>query len=211
MNRLDEIETKVAACQLAVFGVVHDDLPKGVGTLLLLGPKEPGFWDTVTATAEFTDGAPDPLDRWSTRVISGLAENLNATAYFPFGGQPYQPFIQWAQASGRAHVSPVGLMVHDVAGLMLSYRGALGFAEVIAAPAPPPGPCLTCQEKPCLAACPVDALSVDAYDVPACKADLERAGNDCVGRGWRVRRTCPVSQAHGRQEAQSAFHMRAFR
>lgn len=211
MPRLDEIETVVASSQLAVFGVVHDDLPDDAGTLVLLGPKEPGFWDAVNASPEFRDGAPDPLDRWSERVIGGLARQMNATAYFPFGGPPYRPFIQWARASGRAHISPVGLMVHDAAGLMLSYRGAFGFAEVIAAPPAPPNPCTTCREKPCLTACPVAALGTGSYDVPACKADLDRDGNDCMARGCRVRRTCPVSVAHGRQEAQSAFHMRAFR
>ncbi|WP_245306327.1 ferredoxin [Roseovarius aestuariivivens] len=208
---LDEIEARAAREHLAVFGVVGDDLPKGIATLVLLGPKEPGFWDMFTATPEYADGAPDPLDRWSARVIGRVARDLDASAYLPFGGPPYQPFIQWAQASGRAHVSPVGLLVHDTAGLMVSYRGALGFAHRIDAPAPPPSPCETCRETPCLGACPVDALGPDGYDVPACKADLDRPGNDCMTRGCRVRRLCPVSQSYGRQYSQSAFHMRAFR
>lgn len=211
MGRLAGIEAAAAARHLSVLGVVHDDLPDQLGTLVLLGPREPGFWEMFTHTPEYGDGAPDPLDRWSSRVIGGLAETMTATAFFPFGGPPYQPFIQWAQASGRAHVSPVGLLVHDTAGLMVSYRGALGFAERIDAPVPPPSPCTTCADTPCLGACPVDALTPEGYDVPACKADLDRAGNDCMAKGCRVRRRCPVSRAYGRAQAQSAFHMRAFR
>jgi len=197
--------------QLAVMGTVDRNLPDGIGTLVLLGPGEPGFWAAFTASTEYRDGRPDLLDRWSGRVIGELAETLGATPYFPFGGPPYQPFVRWALDSGRAHVSPVGLLVHDAAGLMVSYRGALGFAERIAAPAPPPNPCLTCTDRPCLSACPVDAFAGDSYDVAACKADLDRDGNDCMARGCAVRRACPVSQRHGRVEAQSAFHMRAFR
>ena len=68
--------------------------------------------------------------------------------------------------------------------------------------------CLGCFA--CTTACPVDALKPDAYDVPACKADLDRPGNDCRARGCAVRRACPVSQAHARAEAQSAFHMGYF-
>jgi hypothetical protein len=211
MSRLAEIERELANHGLANFGVVHAGLPDGTGSLILLGPAEPGFWDMFTRTPEYQDGAPDPLDRWSARVIGRLAKTLRAQALFPFGGPPYQPFIQWALDSGRAHVSPVGLLVHDAAGLMVSYRGALGFVDVIAAPSPPPLPCSTCTDKPCLAACPVDALGATGYDVPACKADLDRVGNDCMASGCRVRRSCPVSQSHGRAEAQSAFHMRAFR
>lgn len=209
--RLSDIETAAAGQQLGVMGVVQDDLPDGVASLVLLGPLEPGFWPAFTASPEYLDGAPDPLDRWSHRVITGLAEALNATPFFPFGGPPYQPFIAWAKTSGRAHSSPVGLLVHDTAGLMISYRGALGFADHIDAPAPPPSPCETCETRPCLTACPVDAFASGSYDVAACKADLDRPGNDCMTSGCAVRRACPVSRGHGRLEAQSAFHMRAFR
>ncbi|MGR3313773.1 hypothetical protein [Roseovarius indicus] len=209
--RLTDIETVTGAEHLAVMGVVQDDLPEGVATLVLLGPLEPGFWPAFTASPEYRDDTPHPLDRWSLRVITGMAERLGATPFFPFGGPPYQPFIAWAKASGRAHSSPVGLLVHDTAGLMISYRGALGFAERIEAPAPPPNPCETCQTRPCLTACPVDAFASGSYDVAACKTDLERPGNDCMTRGCAVRRACPVSRDYGRLEAQSSFHMRAFK
>ncbi|KZY29390.1 ferredoxin, partial [Roseovarius sp. HI0049] len=184
------IETAAAERQLSVMGVVQRGLPEGVASLVLLGPQEPGFWPAFTATPEYRDGAPDPLDRWSHRVITDMAETLSATPFFPFGGPPYQPFIAWAKASGRAHPSPVGLLVHDTAGLMISYRGALGFAHRIDAPAPPPSPCETCETRPCLTACPVDAFAGGSYDIAACKADLDRPANNCMARGCSVRRAC---------------------
>ncbi|MEO1140454.1 MAG: ferredoxin [Pseudomonadota bacterium] len=208
---LEEIEFAAQKEHLTVFGTVDEDTPDGVATLVLLGPREPGFWAMLTATPEFRDGRADPLDRWSARVIEDLAKSLIAKPFFPFGGPPYQPFIQWAQASGRAHLSPVGLLVHDVAGLMVSYRGALGFAEKIESPKTGPSPCLSCKKQPCKTACPVDAFGPNGYDVPKCKADLDRAENDCMSKGCAVRRVCPVSQTYARTEAQSAFHMRAFK
>lgn len=211
---LNEIEAAIRPHALSIFGALHPeprDVPDGIRTLLLLGPVEPGFWAHFTATPEYRDGAPDPMDRWSARVIGGIAQEMGLVALFPFGGPPYQPFIRWAQQSGRAHISPVGLLVHDVAGLMTSYRGALGLTERLDLPPTPESPCLTCATQPCRTACPVDALSADGYDVPACKADLDRSGNDCMARGCAVRRICPVSQSYGRSEAQSAFHMEAFK
>ena len=207
------VERAARAAGLDIFGGVtgRDSLPPDIATLILLGPSEPGFWPRFTASPEYADGLPDPLDRWSTRQIGALADTLGARAFFPFGGPPWQPFLQWALDSGRAHVSPVGLLVHDRAGLMVSYRGALGFAHALDLPDAPPKPCDTCATRPCLSACPVDALSPRGYDVEACKADLDRAGNDCLSRGCAVRRACPLSQSHGRLEAQSAFHMRAFK
>lgn len=199
---------------LSIFGMLHptpeDGLPETVQTIVLLGLDEPGFWAGFTASPEFNDGAEDPLDRWSERVITALAESLGAAPLFPFGGPPYQPFIRWARDSGRAHQSPVGLLVHDRAGLMVSYRGALAFEARMALPPTLPRPCDSCEGQPCRSACPVDALSGPSYDVAACKADLLRDGNDCLSRGCAVRRACPLSQSYGRVEAQSAFHMKAF-
>lgn len=205
-----DIALCASRAQLSVMGTVTQDLPDGIKTLFLLGPLEPGFWPVFSTSAEYRDGADDPMDRWSSRVIGSLAADLGGEAFFPFGPPPYQPFFTWAQLSGRAHPSPVGLLVHDDAGLMVSYRGAVGFSYAISTPKPGPNPCDICPDQPCLTACPVGALKGDFYDVPACKADLDRSENTCLSRGCAVRRACPVSQGYGRDEAQSAFHMKAF-
>ncbi|MEO3416723.1 ferredoxin [Roseovarius sp. CAU 1744] len=212
---LDAIAEDARAHSLGIYGALHptpDTAPEGIRTLVLLGPQEPGFWAHFIASTEYRDGAPDSLDRWSERVIGALADSLGLSAFYPFGGPPYQPFISWARQSGRAHVSPVGLLVHDIAGLMVSYRGALGLRERLVLPEPPPNPCLACKPQPCRNACPVAALKPGAaYDVQACKTDLDNPANDCMARGCATRRACPVSQSYGRVEAQSAFHMEAFR
>jgi len=210
---LAQIGDRAQHDKLACFGALHlatDELP-GFASLVLLGPAEPGFWTHVTGTPEFADGAADPLDRWSLRVIGALARDLGGRALFPFGGPPWHPFTDWARRSGRAWASPVGLLVHDTAGLMLSYRGALALPGRIALPGPGEPPCDACAEQPCRTACPVSALDAEGYNVPACKADLDRPGNDCMARGCAVRRACPVSRQYGRSEAQSAFHMGYFR
>lgn len=198
---------------LAFMGAV----PQGAETVLLLGPREPGFWAHFTAQPEYADGAPDPMDRWSKRAIGALAADWGGTALFPSDGPPYPPFLSWALETGRAFVSPVGMLVHAEAGLWISFRGAVRVSKEAAARLAPPGPaenpCKACIAKPCLSACPIGALSGDApYDVPACRAYLARPeGAECMGSGCAVRRACPVGQSHGRLPAQSAFHMKAFR
>jgi len=211
---LAEIEAEARRSQLDVFGAFHptpeDDLD-GLGTLILLGPLEPGFWPHVTATPEFADAAPDPLDRWSTRTIGALAQRFGGTPFFPFGGPPYHPFIAWAKRSGRAWSSEVGLLVHDHAGLMVSYRGAIGLTDRLELPEHGDRPCDTCDEKPCLNACPIEALTKAGYDIPVCKHYLsEKKGQNCLDAGCVVRRSCPVGQGYGRLQEQSAYHMRRF-
>jgi len=199
---------------LAVFGGFHpvaaDGCPEGTATMLLFCPAEPGFWPRMMAEPEMRDGAANPVDRWSTRVVGALAEALQGTALFPFGGPPYQPFIAWASRTGRAWPSPVGMLVHDRDGLMISIRGAVALPAHVNLPGPGPRPCDAC-DAPCRSACPVDALGPDGYDVAACHAFLDTAaGRDCMSLGCAARRACPVSAASGRLPEQSAYHMRQF-
>ena len=213
-----EIEARAAADQLTLLGGIacNDDacLPKGTRTLILLGPKETGYWAHVQTQQEWAEllatGAPDPVDRWSRRVIGRLACDLGAKALFPFGGPPWHPFYQWALRTGQVWDSPVRLLVHSDQGLMVSFRGALALKEALDLPAPPPRPCDSCA-KPCLTACPVDALSDAGYDIPVCHAFLDTVeGSDCMTKGCAVRRACPLSQSYARLPEQSAYHMRQF-
>ncbi len=185
-----------------------DGLPEGTGTVLMLSPDEPGFWPLFTASPEWGDGRADPIDRWSRRVVGGLAAAFGAEALYPFGGPPWHPFYAWALRTGRAFASPVTLLVHEARGLMISYRGALALPWAAPVPAPAASPCAACAGRPCLTACPPGALGATGYDVPACHRFLDAGNGDCMN-GCLVRRACPVGQGL-RSEAQSAFHMERF-
>lgn len=211
-----ELESAARARQLSVLGGFHprpdDDVPEGCATLILLGPDEPAFWPAFTQSAEWQDGAPDPVDRWSRRVVGDWARDIGATALYPFGGPPFLPFYRWALRTGRTHASPVHLLVHDTAGLFVSFRGALALRHRIDLPPLPPCPCDTCPDRPCETACLSGALTPAGYDVPHCKSFLDTpAGAPNMTRGCAVRRACPVSRGFGRLPAQSAYHMRQFK
>lgn len=201
---LAEITRTAQALHLTPLGGFHED---GT-TTILLGPHEPGFWGYVTERPEFRMGGDNPLDHWSLWAITALGHVFGAVPFLPFGGPPYHPFIEWALRSGEAWQSPVGLLVHKDAGLMVSYRGALRFDRHIALPEPAPNPCRSCTDRPCLAACPAGALGQDGYDVPMCKSHLDDGGT--CRNGCAVRLSCPISQRYPRDPEQTAFHMEAF-
>lgn len=181
------------------------------GARVLIG-TDAGWWPLFRASPEYHDGARDPVDRWSKRILGALADRIGARASFPSDGPPYAPFIAWALATGRFWQSPTGMMVHDRAGLMISIRGALDLAAALPDAETAANPCDTCTTRPCVTACPVGALgAVAPYDVPACKAYLGAPeGSACMTQGCAVRRACPVSRRFDRPDAQSAFHMKAF-
>lgn len=209
------IRATAAASHLDVFGAFHprpaDKAPSGTGTLLLLGPKEPDFWNHINSEPEFSDGSADPVDRWSRRVVSDLAVELNATPVFPFGGPPHAPFMAWAIRAGHVWTSVVKLLVHDTAGLFVSFRGAIALPDKTDLPEAGNFPCDTCTAQPCRSACPVGALTPSGYDLAACHSFLDTAkGADCMDCGCVVRRACPISRSCGRNRKQSAHHMKAF-
>ncbi|MEL6958962.1 MAG: ferredoxin [Pseudomonadota bacterium] len=200
----DDITAAAGVVHLSPVGGLHD----GNSTIVLLAPKEPGFWAYVTARPEFTMHKSDPLDRWSQWAVTGLAYVLGAEPVFPFTGPPFHPFYTWALEAGVAHASPVGFLVSQEAGLLVSYRGALRFEGRLELPTQPDSPCITCAAQPCLTACPVGALTSAGYDVDTCKAHIDESPS-CAA-ACAVRMACPASQGYPRDPRQTAFHMAAF-
>jgi len=219
---LTAIEPLAAARGLHLRGGFHptgDDgvpaLPDGrrPATLLLIGNIGPRLWPEFSGSPEARDGAPDPLNRWTERVIGGIARAVRATPLYPFGGPPYLPFQRWAMRAEAVAPSPLGILIHPDYGLWHAYRGALAFTERLALPprAERPRPCDSCATRPCLSACPVGAFTGQGYDVPACIAHIAgAAGRGCMGGGCLARRACPVGTTYGYGEAQAHFHMTAF-
>jgi hypothetical protein len=184
-----------------------------MATLVLLGLVGSAHWSTFAASPEYRDGGADPLDRWSRRLIDALAQAHGATALYPFGGPPWLPFQRWAQRAESVHVSPLNILIHPVYGLWHAYRGALGFAESLALPAArrAPSPCATCMAKPCLSACPVNAVTPGHLDHGRCRTYLRATpGGECHRVACRARARCPVGAEHRYGPEQARFHTAAF-
>ena len=221
--RRTAIETAVAATDLAPRGWIalgpDDAVPpladgRPPRALLLVGRLGRAGWSAFAAAPEYTDRRPDPLDRWSSRVIGTLAADFGGLALFPFGGPPWWPFQRWAMRAEPVAPSPLGLTIHPDWGLWHAYRGAIAFADDLA-PAPPqarPSPCASCAARPCLTTCPVDAFSAAGYDVGRCLAHLESPlGALCRTDGCRARDACPVARGRRYGDDEIRFLMRAFR
>ena len=196
----------------------EDDVPPQADgsesrTLVLLGNLGGSLWPVFSASPESRDGQPDPMNRWSSRIITALPERIGGRAVFPFGGPPYHPFLRWARRAEGLAASPLGMLIHPEFGLWHAYRGGIAFGRPLTiAPVPKVShPCEDCVGRPCLSACPVNAFTPSGYDVPACSAHLASTeGEDCLSAGCLARRACPVGAEHYYGASQAAFHMSAF-
>ncbi len=216
------VEAALSARGLILFGGFHpepdDRVPaladgQAAGTLFVIGNAGPAMWQAFAASPEAADGAADPLNRWSERLLMALVAAHGGHALFPFGGPPYRPFVAWAKRAAPVRESPLGMLIHPEYGLWHAYRGALAFAGRHALPPadPRPVPCDSCADKPCLTTCPVRAFGPYGYDTDACVGHIRGPqGEDCMDLGCRARRACPVGRGYLYDPKQAAFHMRAF-
>jgi hypothetical protein len=216
---LDDIRTAIEAQGLAFRGALHRDhtdssIDTQICTLVLVGFTGRENWAGFASSPEASDGRPDPLDRWSRRIIGAIAAAFGATAIFPFDGPPWAPFQRWAQQAEPVYPSPLGMLIHPDWGLWHSWRGALAFRQRLELPAPDrrASPCESCADKPCLTACPAGAFTPHGYAVAACVTHLDGSqGSDCMDQGCRARHACPVGAQHRYAPDQAGFHMQAFR
>ena len=217
MTRYQEIAAEARRFGLLArggFAVTPADALPDARTVVMIGNAGPDLWRVFPDSPEAADGAPHALDRWSRRVIDGLAARAGGRAIVPFDGPPYVPFQRWARRAEPVWPSPVGMLIHPDYGLWHAYRGAIALPETIDLPPRDERsrPCDSCAEAPCLNACPVNAFTAEGYDVPACAGHLlDPAGRDCMEGGCLARRACPVGRDYLYDGPQAAWHMQSFR
>ena len=183
-------------------------------TYLLVGNVGSDIWKFFGA--EHDDWVePDPLDSWTRKHLGSLAETLEAEVIYPFEGPKYAPFQMWAMSCDCVYQSPIGPLIHPTYGLWHAYRGALVMKSVVDGlpeRVDVPNPCKSCTLKPCLTACPVNAFTGKAYEVPKCMDYLNKnLEGDCMHNGCLARRACPVGRDYAYKPAHNAFHMARFR
>lgn len=189
--------------------VPNVDGSRPTATLLMIGNAGRAMWPAFTAGRAATE---NPLDNWTRTVVQPIAEQHLARAVYPFEAPPL-PFQRWAERAWPVFRSPMGLLIDAEYGPWHALRAALLFAQPVALPEAPQrsSPCATCATKPCLSACPVGAFGGDGFDYRACRTFLATdAGASCMSEGCQARAACPVGREHRYEEAQLAFHMRAF-
>jgi epoxyqueuosine reductase QueG len=188
----------------------QDRVPEDARYVILIGNAGP---DMFRRFARERDPSRDSMDQWTREAAGTLARDLEARAVFPFDMNPPWPFLTWARRGGAGHTSPLGLNIHPTYGLWHAYRAALLFPVAFDLPLQRVGhhPCESCEAKPCLSACPVNAFDGTRYDVEACGNYLKLPeGKVCMSDGCIARHACPVGQAFAYAPAQAHFHMRAF-
>jgi hypothetical protein len=183
-------------------------------SLLMIGNAGSSMWRPFTRSPEYGDGKPEPLDRWSRRIGTDIAEKLDGKPIFPFDGPPYPPILSWAARTGRVAASRIIISLHQQFGLWHAYRFVLVLPDVGDVDTSKSGlrsACLDCIDMPCLDVCPVDAFDGEHYQVGKCVEFLGvNKKSSCRVQGCKARRVCPVAKEFHYLPDHARFHMDAF-
>lgn len=188
------------------------DLLAGAEAALLVGSGGPAFFDRFDQEPEASDGAPNPLDRYTARVVVRAAREaldplgIAHALHFPFGGRPVIPFQRLGRAAGLGGPGPLGLQIHPRFGPWWAYRALIALDRPLPAATPPGDGCAGC-DAPCVAACPAGAVRRSGFDVTACHA--RRLVAEPCRLSCAARITCVRGPEHRYRDAELAFHMRA--
>jgi hypothetical protein len=206
LTDISGIEELLRLHGLVILGLLPD--------AVLVGNAGSSCWRYFERSAEYMDGQPHPMDRWSRRIGLAVAKKLDAQPVFPFEGPPYPPVLAWALKSGQAQPSPISMYIHRDYGLWHAHRFALFFSKPlpgIKSTAEMESPCLSCVGQPCLEACPVGAFDENIYRVDDCIDFLASDENSsCRQRGCGARRACPAGVEFRYRASHARFHMEAF-
>ena len=180
------------------------------GAIVVIGNGGGGFWsayrDHLVRHPEHA-GREHPLDDFTRSVLAAnalpVAERLGLRPVLrlPFEATtPPVSFVHLAEAAGLGRRGLLGVLLHPEFGPWMALRGALLVAEAAPAARPAAGfdPCPSCIERPCLAACPGEAVSYpDGWDIPRCIAFRvdEADRNPCLDR-CHARVACVYGRQH---------------
>lgn len=188
--------------------LLTEDIPLQVyRSLVLIGHGGRRLWQALTAFGMQTS---DPVDHFSLvmarRFIDEFLDSPPVLMLYPAGYTI--PLQQLGALAGWHHLSPLGLGINETYGVWFAYRAA--FLTTLALPAiqnpKTTSPCDTCRDKPCIIACPAQAVQgVGQFRVSACVDFRLQTQSVCQDR-CLSRLACPVAPEHRYEPAQLHYH-----
>lgn len=199
-------------------GIRARELAPGTRSIVIIGNGGGALWAALKRHAAAHPGWMDrehPLDDFTRTIVqSSIAaplheSNHRCTVVYPFlHDQRTLNFMRLAKIAGLAGPSIIGVAVHPEFGQWIAFRAALLIDELIDAPGPAAGfdPCPSCVPRSCIAACPVNAVSiVSGWNVTKCLTHRVEVEEDCGSR-CHARVACVLAPQHVYTDEELAHH-----
>ena len=166
------------------------------------------MWECLQAS-RFA-GADEPIDSFSIDLVrryfaKACSENRFEVLY-P-GNKPVIPLQELGKLAGWHHDSPFRVGVNQLWGSWFAYRVVV-LADTEFEPTPSltaASPCHACMEKPCLSACPAEALESSNFSLQLCIGYRLIENSKCKAQ-CLARLACPAGCEHQYSMEQINYH-----
>ena len=183
----------------------------GFSQLLLIGHGGRRLWECVQASGI---AGSDPIDDYTRQTLAEwFARELPGSDYrILYPGEAPVGLQALGEIAGWHHPTPFRVGIDAKWGSWFAYRAAVlcttrfsPFFRVHRTPKEAPlgggSPCASCEGRPCVAACPANALAGEDFDLDAClhwrMAPASTCADTCLAR-----LACPVGAEHRYDAAQ---------
>jgi epoxyqueuosine reductase QueG len=194
------------------------ELAPGARSIVVIGNGGGALWAALKRHAAAHPGwiyREHPLDDYTRTIVeSSIAVPLReashrCTVVYPFvHNQRTLNFMELGKIAGLGGPSIIGVAVHPEFGQWIAFRAALLIDELIDEPGPAVGfdPCPSCVPRSCIAACPVNAVSIaTGWDVTKCLTHRVEVEEDC-GIRCHARVACVLAPQHVYSDEELAHH-----
>lgn len=164
--------------------------------LILIGNAGSALWSAVRAAG--IDSA-DPIDDFSVQTVSRWFNtcfgNCGHQRIYP--GNTAVGLQTLGSLAGWHHASPFKVGINQDWGTWFAYRVALlaNTALPVTQARHTVSPCDTCRDKPCIPACPAQAMASGDFDLDRCIDYRRQPGSRCAA-SCVARLSCPVGSSH---------------
>lgn len=169
--------------------------------LILIGHAGPTLWRTIEADPADPE---HPIDVFTIRAVDAwLARLTDAPIHRLYPGDAPVGLQSLGTLVGWHRPSPFKVGIHPAWGTWFAYRAAVLADTTLALTEPVENraPCATCDGRPCLAACPAEAMSGEHFDLDRCLTHRLTDDSSCA-ETCLARLACPVGTEHRYPEAQ---------
>lgn len=166
-------------------------------SLVLIGHSGNTMWQRLHKHKEGVRGQ-DPVDEFSISYTKMFIEKyLDGCEYIVlYPGELPIPLQQLGTIAGWHHRSPLGLGINSAYGPWFGYRAAMLVRAKLPVMVDRLGesPCEQCADKPCISACPVNALSDSKFPNISICVDYRLQEQSPCELQCLARLACPVGK-----------------
>lgn len=179
---------------------------KSAKQLIVIGHAGRLLWDKIKSTI---DDVNDPIDQYSIAVVEGYFKQYHPGCefYIIYPKEQSIGLQQIGELAGWHYASPFRIGINNLWGSWFAYR-AVVLADTVfdeTKKLDTYSPCINCNDKVCLSACPAGALFDDDMSLTMCINYRKQEASNCKVT-CLARYACPAGQSHQYVDEQMQYH-----